>query len=50
MNLVISICCKILVVSGKQCGDNMWTEITRLKYGRTGQRYASDLSDAGWGL
>jgi transposase len=28
----------------------MWTEITRRKYEREGQRYASDLSDAEWAL
>ena len=28
----------------------MWTEITRRKYEREGQRYASDLTDAQWAL
>ena len=28
----------------------MWTEISRRKYQREGQRYASDLSDAEWAL
>ena len=28
----------------------MWTEITRPKYEREGQRYASDLTDAEWAL
>src|SRR5438045_4492377 len=28
----------------------MWTEITRLKYEREGQRYASDVTDAEWVL
>ena len=28
----------------------MWTEITRRKYEREGQRYASDLTDAEWAL
>ena len=28
----------------------MWTKITRLKYERDGQRYASDLTDAEWAL
>ena len=28
----------------------MWTEITRRKYERAGQRYASDLTDAEWAL
>ncbi|SDH20620.1 hypothetical protein SAMN05421742_1161, partial [Roseospirillum parvum] len=26
----------------------MWTEITRPQYERTGQRYASDATDAEW--
>ena len=29
---------------------NMWTEITRPKYERGGQRYASDLTDGEWAL
>src|SRR6516165_6600012 len=28
----------------------MWTEITRRKYEREGQRYASDLTDQEWAL
>ena len=37
------------------CGETiiearMWTEITRRKYEREGQRYASDLTDAEWAL
>src|SRR5512147_3133494 len=28
----------------------MWTEITRPKYERTGQRYASDLTDREWAV
>ena len=28
----------------------MWTKITRPKYEREGQRYASDLTDAEWAL
>ena len=28
----------------------MWTEITRRKYERGGQRYASDLTDGEWAL
>src|SRR5512132_445424 len=31
-------------------GHNMWTEITRPKYERTGQRYASDLTDREWAV
>ena len=28
----------------------MWTEITRRRYEREGQRYASDLTDAEWAV
>src|SRR6266478_2518427 len=36
---------------GKQSSRHkMWTEITRRKYERAGQRYASDLTDAEWAL
>jgi hypothetical protein len=28
----------------------MWTEISRRKYEREGQRYASDVTDAEWAL
>ena len=28
----------------------MWTETTRPKYDRTALRYASDLTDAEWGV
>lgn len=28
----------------------MWTKITRAKYERAGQRYASDLTDAEWAV
>jgi putative transposase len=28
----------------------MWTKITRRKYDREGQRYASDLTDVKWAL
>ena len=28
----------------------MWTEITRRKYEREGQRYTSDVTDAEWAL
>ena len=28
----------------------MWTKITRRKYDREGQRYASDLTDFEWAL
>jgi transposase len=31
-------------------GHNVWTKITRPKYERAGQRYASDLTDAEWAL
>jgi hypothetical protein len=29
---------------------NVWTKITRAKYQRAGQRYASDLTDAEWAV
>src|ERR1700719_484969 len=36
---------------GKQSSRHkMWTKITRPKYEREGQRYASDLTDAEWAL
>jgi hypothetical protein len=36
---------------GKQSSRHkMWTETTRRKYERAGQRYASDLTDAEWAL
>jgi transposase len=28
----------------------VWTKITRAKYERAGQRYASDLTDAEWAV
>lgn len=28
----------------------LWTEVTRLRYGREGLRYASDLTDDEWPL
>jgi transposase len=31
-------------------GHNVWTKITRPKYERAGQRYASDLTDAEWAV
>jgi hypothetical protein len=31
-------------------GHKMWSEITRLKCERRGQRFASDLTDAEWSL
>lgn len=46
MNRVISACCDRMVVSSNHRG----TTITRPKYERTGQRYASDLTEAEWGL
>ena len=39
-----------MVVPKQSTGHNMWTEITRPKYERTGRRYASDLTDAEWRL
>ena len=39
-----------MVVEEQSSSHNMWTEITRRKYAREGQRYASDLMDAEWAL
>ena len=39
-----------MVVVKQSSGHKMWTEITRRKYEREGQRYASDLTDAEWAL
>src|SRR5215469_14358055 len=50
MNSVISIGCVMMVVAKQSSRHNMWTEITRPKYEREGQRYASDLTDAEWAL
>ena len=36
----------MLVVAKQSSRHNMWTEITRRKYEREGQRYASDLAEA----
>src|SRR5262249_2831510 len=40
----------MMVVAKQLSRHNMWTEITRPKYEREGQRYASDLTDAEWAL
>ena len=40
----------MVVVSSQSSRHKMWTEITRRKYEREGQRYASDLTDAEWAL
>src|SRR6516225_2767053 len=40
----------MVVVAKQSSRHNMWTEITRRKYQREGQRYASDLTDAEWAL
>src|SRR5215831_511368 len=40
----------MMVVAKQSSRHNMWTEITRPKYEREGQRYASDLTDAEWAL
>src|SRR5271163_1951203 len=40
----------MMVVVKQSSTHKMWTEITRRKYEREGQRYASDLSDAEWAL
>src|ERR1700719_3615848 len=39
-----------MVVEKQSLRHQMWTEITRRKYEREGQRYASDLTDAEWAL
>src|SRR6202165_1127138 len=40
----------MMVVSNQSSRHKMWTEITRPKYEREGQRYASDVTDAEWAL
>src|SRR5436189_1995503 len=40
----------MMVVSKQSSSHKMWTEITRPKYERGGQRYASDVTDAEWVL
>jgi hypothetical protein len=40
----------MMVVLKQSSEHKMWTEITRRKYEREGQRYASDLTDAEWAL
>src|SRR6266850_1477213 len=50
MNLVISAGCGMVVVLKQSSRHKMWTETTRRKYERDGRRYASDLTDAEWGL
>src|ERR1700686_1947464 len=50
MNLVISVGCGMMVVVKQSSRHKMWTEITRRKYERAGQRYASDLTNAEWAL
>src|SRR5215472_7204293 len=40
----------MMVVAQQSSRHNMWTEITRPKYEREEQRYASDLTDAEWAL
>jgi transposase len=40
----------MMVVLKQSSRHKMWTEITRRKYGREGQRYASDLTDGEWAL
>jgi transposase len=40
----------MMVVAKQSSRHNMWTEITRRKYEREEQRYASDLTDAEWAL
>src|SRR3977135_2424003 len=40
----------MMVVVEQSSRHKMWTKITRLKYERDGERYASDLTDAEWAL
>src|SRR6266403_2198708 len=40
----------MMVVSKQSPRHKMWTEITRRKYQRKGQRYASDVTNAEWAL
>src|SRR6516225_5011063 len=40
----------MMVVAKQSSSHKMWTKITRPKYEREGQRYASDLTDAEWAL
>src|SRR5271167_954567 len=40
----------MMVVAKQSSRHKMWTKITRRKYEREGQRYASDLTDAEWAL
>src|SRR6266550_1927055 len=40
----------MMVVSKQSSRHKMWTEITRRKYEREGQGYASDVTDAEWAL
>src|ERR1700752_5499445 len=40
----------MMVVAKQSSRHKMWTEITRQKYVREEQRYASDLTDAEWAL
>src|ERR1700760_550365 len=40
----------MMVVSKQSSRHKMWTKITRLKYERDAERYASDLTDAEWAL
>jgi hypothetical protein len=47
---VISDGCGIMVVVKQSSKHKMWTEITRRKYEREEQRYASDLTDAEWAV
>src|SRR5258705_2158563 len=40
----------MMVVLKQSSRHKMWTETTRRKHEREGQRYASDVTDAEWGL
>src|SRR6516165_6727136 len=47
---MISAGCGMMVVGKQSSRHKMWSKITRQKYEREGQRYASDLTDAEWAL
>src|SRR6516225_1418319 len=40
----------MMVVAKQSSSHKMWSKITRRRYERAGQRYASDLTDAEWTL
>src|ERR1700748_3203977 len=40
----------MMIVAKQSSRHKMWNKITRLKYERDAERYASDLTDAEWAL